>query len=112
MTKPLYCTCPGVADCAECSLSSYGRDCQNEPIETPALSVAAIQDMAKEALDHWSFEFEESGDLKRGLEMLIADGSLAEANAGMISNDRDWLMLELVALFVACPKPQELMDLL
>ena len=30
--RPGYCTRQSVPHCWECSLTSYGRDCQNEPV--------------------------------------------------------------------------------
>lgn len=31
--RPGYCVQPGATDCDTCSLSHYGRDCQNNPIK-------------------------------------------------------------------------------
>jgi len=31
--KPKYCSNAAVTDCGECSLSNYGRDCRNNPVE-------------------------------------------------------------------------------
>jgi hypothetical protein len=32
-TRPGYCVQPGATDCDTCSLSNYGRDCQNNPVK-------------------------------------------------------------------------------
>lgn len=32
MTKPSYCTNSHVETCEDCSLTNYGKDCQNNPI--------------------------------------------------------------------------------
>ena len=29
----IYCTVDGIDNCNDCSLSNYGRDCKNSPIE-------------------------------------------------------------------------------
>jgi hypothetical protein len=33
--KPSYCTRPQVETCYECSLTSYGKDCHNNPVDIP-----------------------------------------------------------------------------
>lgn len=37
MTKS-YCTQPEVADCLECSLTNYSRDCKNNPVQRIGLA--------------------------------------------------------------------------
>jgi len=32
MTKPEYCTRPNVDTCRECCLTSYNKDCMNQPL--------------------------------------------------------------------------------
>lgn len=33
MVKPDYCSRPSVESCSECSLTSYGKDCMNQPVQ-------------------------------------------------------------------------------
>jgi len=35
MEKPDYCTRESVETCLECSLTSYNRDCMNNPVRYP-----------------------------------------------------------------------------
>ena len=46
--KPTYCTNQSAEHCAACELSSYGRDCQNSPIDRPASYQSPIERMRKE----------------------------------------------------------------
>lgn len=47
MLKPAYCTNLKAANCRECSLSSYGRDCLNFPI--PEEGTGRIRERPREA---------------------------------------------------------------
>ena len=46
--KPTYCTNQSAEHCAACELSSYGRDCQNSPIDRPISHQSPIERMRKE----------------------------------------------------------------
>jgi len=46
--KPSYCTNETAPSCAECSFSSYGRDCHNERILLSILEVAAIWGVSRQ----------------------------------------------------------------
>lgn len=48
--KKSYCTNPTIEDCSHCTLSSYGRDCKNNPLpiaNTPLTKIEQAQKFSK-----------------------------------------------------------------